>query len=107
MDSPKDPTVLVSPADCRLLVYPSLALSHSVWLKGGKFTIRDLFTEQLADLVPQFENPAVCVARYAHTHARSLCLVLLFHFVFLCVLLLFGWGRVFHRLVIDCVFCVT
>lgn len=64
--------MLVSCADCRLLVYPSLALSHSVWLKGGKFTIRDLFGEQMADLVPAFENPAVAVCRSVFLYVFSL-----------------------------------
>lgn len=39
---PNDQRYLVSPADCRLLVYPHIQIAKSIWIKGSKFTLESL-----------------------------------------------------------------
>jgi len=64
--SPDDPSVIVSPADCRLLVYPSLDLSCDIWLKGEKLSLLDLLGEEFAAEIPLFgSHPPIAIARLA------------------------------------------
>jgi len=63
--SASDPNVLTCPADCRLLVFPSLSSSHHFWLKGEELTIGDLFGDSFQHLVQHFHDPALVIARLA------------------------------------------
>lgn len=65
IDSPSDPSVLVSPADSRIVVYPTIELSYKYWLKGHQFTIEELLGEELAHMAPRYEKGAVLVSRLA------------------------------------------
>jgi len=65
ISEPDDPTVLTCPADCRLLVFPSLSSSHHFWLKGEELTIGDLFGDPLQHLVNFFHDPALVICRLA------------------------------------------
>ena len=38
----QDEAVVVSPADCRLMAWPSILESTKVWIKGNKFTLENL-----------------------------------------------------------------
>jgi len=60
-----DPTVFVSPADCRLMVFPSLEMSCEVWLKGEKLTVADLLGDDFDDVAAAMPNPAVIICRLA------------------------------------------
>jgi len=60
-----DPNILTCPADCRLLVFPSLSSSHHFWLKGEELTIGDLFGDSFQHLVHHFHDPALVIARLA------------------------------------------
>jgi len=58
-----DPRVAVSPADCRLHVFESVATSIELWIKGRNFSLRSfLQNEQLAD---KFEGGSLVIARLA------------------------------------------
>ncbi|KAJ3034860.1 hypothetical protein HDV00_004592 [Rhizophlyctis rosea] len=62
--SPNDPSVIVSAADCRCVVYPSLSQSQKLWIKGDKFTVSSL----LGNSVPNpdaYVECAVCIFRLA------------------------------------------
>jgi len=63
--SVSDPTVLTCPADCRLLVFPSLSSSHHFWLKGEELTIGDLFGDNFQHLVNHFHDPTLVICRLA------------------------------------------
>ncbi|ORY25366.1 phosphatidylserine decarboxylase-domain-containing protein [Naematelia encephala] len=42
--SPEDPTIIVSPADCRLTAFQTVDLAKQIWVKGKQFTIPTLLT---------------------------------------------------------------
>jgi len=45
---PEDPTKAVSAADCRLVVYETVAQSHTIWIKGNHFSIANLIQDKVA-----------------------------------------------------------
>ncbi|UPX15026.1 Phosphatidylserine decarboxylase [Ascochyta rabiei] len=47
--APEDPRVIVSPADCRTVVFDTLDQAQSIWVKGREFTVERL----LGDAYPQ------------------------------------------------------
>lgn len=47
--APDDPRVIVSPADCRTVVFDTLDQAQSIWVKGREFTVERL----LGDAYPQ------------------------------------------------------
>ena len=74
---PDDDAVLVSPADCRLAVFPTCLDATRVWIKGDAFTIRELLGEPGAHLVPLFASGSIIVARLApQDYHRQVKLVL-------------------------------
>ncbi|WWC59068.1 phosphatidylserine decarboxylase [Kwoniella dejecticola CBS 10117] len=42
--SPNDPSIVVSPADCRMTVFNSVDQAKQLWVKGKQFTIPNLLT---------------------------------------------------------------
>ena len=57
--------VIVSPADCRMLVYDDVADSR-VWIKGGMFTARELLDDvDGTDVAKDFEHSHMVIARLA------------------------------------------
>ncbi|KAJ9099756.1 hypothetical protein QFC21_003754 [Naganishia friedmannii] len=42
IDNPQDPTVIVSPADCRITVFENVEQAKKFWIKGRKFSIPEL-----------------------------------------------------------------
>lgn len=65
LDAPGDNSVLCSPADCRLLVYPSVEDTTRLWLKGQDFTMAGLLGPGFSHLLHEFHAPAVAIARLA------------------------------------------
>jgi phosphatidylserine decarboxylase len=63
--APDDDSIIVSPADCRLLVFPSVQDTSRIWLKGQDFTIASLLGPRFQHLLHYFHNPAVAIARLA------------------------------------------
>lgn len=62
--SPEDPKVVVSPADCRLMVFSDVNDATSLWIKGDKFSITSVLGPR-ADLVPKFDGGSMVIARLA------------------------------------------
>jgi phosphatidylserine decarboxylase len=62
---PDSDRILVSPADCRLLVFPSIEDTTKIWLKGQDFTIESLLGPGLKHHLKSFHNPAIAIARLA------------------------------------------
>jgi phosphatidylserine decarboxylase len=75
--APHDDSILVSPADCRLLVFPSIDDTTKIWLKGQDFTIASLLGPNFQHLLHHFHNPAVAIARLAPQdyHRWHMCLL--------------------------------
>jgi phosphatidylserine decarboxylase len=61
--SPQDPKVAVSPADCRLNVFPTIAQAKELWIKGHHFTLESLLQD--SDLAAKYENGSLVIARLA------------------------------------------
>jgi len=60
---PDDKFVISSPADCRLMLFPTTDLATKYWIKGYGFTIAKLLRDQ--KLAKQYEGGAMIIARLA------------------------------------------
>lgn len=63
--APRDGSVIVSPADSRMVVYPDLLEATRIWVKGRAFTVPALLGPECADVAPLFEGGALVLARLA------------------------------------------
>jgi phosphatidylserine decarboxylase len=63
--APQDDGVVVSPADCRLIVFPSVTEATAIWVKGARFTVETLLGPSLAEEAKLFVGGALCIARLA------------------------------------------
>ncbi|CAG8452345.1 7063_t:CDS:10 [Paraglomus brasilianum] len=48
LDSPNNPRVLVSPADCRMMAFPTIDEATNIWIKGQNFSIETLLGDAVA-----------------------------------------------------------
>ncbi|CAG8454463.1 1996_t:CDS:10 [Dentiscutata erythropus] len=62
-DSPNDPHVLVSPADCRMMAFPTIDKATEVWIKGETFTISRLLGNEA--MSKEFEGGSLGIFRLA------------------------------------------
>lgn len=62
---PPEENAVVSPADCRLVVYDSVSLSTKLWIKNHEFTLA-----KLAGLEPTFHTGDVHIVKDAVQRAR-------------------------------------
>ncbi|CAG8452526.1 14469_t:CDS:10 [Cetraspora pellucida] len=62
-DSPEDPHVLVSPADCRMMCFPTISEATEVWIKGQNFTISKLLNDDV--MSKEFEGGSLGIFRLA------------------------------------------
>jgi phosphatidylserine decarboxylase len=53
----------VSPADCRLNVFPSLDIATDIWIKGSKFNLESLFEDPA--LAAKYQTGSLVIARLA------------------------------------------
>eukprot|EP01133_Synstelium_polycarpum_P007734 gene7734-9064_t len=53
----------VSPADCRLNVFPTIEIAQELWIKGKSFTLASLLQDE--QLAAQYEGGAIAIARLA------------------------------------------
>lgn len=61
-----DPRVMVAPADCRLLVYPSVSECQRLWVKSKQFSVADLLTDKCpAGVREQLAECSVVLSRLA------------------------------------------
>lgn len=42
---PEDPTVVVSPADCRMMAFQTIEQATKIWIKGMDFTVAKLLDD--------------------------------------------------------------
>ncbi|OLN81166.1 Phosphatidylserine decarboxylase proenzyme 3-like protein 2 [Colletotrichum chlorophyti] len=63
--APNRPDVVVSPADCRSVVFNSVSQATKVWIKGREFSIKRLLGDAYPDDVKRFENGALGIFRLA------------------------------------------
>jgi len=75
---PADPKVVVSPADCRLMVFPTLAAATNLWIKGEHFNLKNLIQDE--KLEGQFDGGSLAICRlapqdYHRFHLPAACTV--------------------------------
>jgi len=63
LHAPDDPTKAVSAADCRMVVYETVAESHKIWIKGNHFSIANLIQDKVA--ARPWDNGAIASFRLA------------------------------------------
>ncbi len=61
--SPNDPTILVSPADCRMNAFESISMAQSVWVKGQAFSLESLLGDK--EMAGKFEGGSMGIFRLA------------------------------------------
>ena len=60
--SSEDPKVAVSPADCRMVAFPSVADATSIWVKGKNFSLEELLKNQ--DLANYYKGGSMAIFRF-------------------------------------------
>jgi phosphatidylserine decarboxylase len=60
-----DPRVIVSPADCRSVVFNKTDDATKIWIKGREFTIKRLLGDAYPDDVKRFEKGGLGIFRLA------------------------------------------
>eukprot|EP00727_Mastigamoeba_balamuthi_P007746 m51a1_g3592 putative phosphatidylserine decarboxylase (566) ;mRNA; f:1165344-1167984 len=61
VDAPKDDSVAVSPADCRMSAFASVDESKQIWVKGETFSLKTLFGDDA--LAAEFNDGSFVIAR--------------------------------------------
>jgi phosphatidylserine decarboxylase len=61
--SPGDPKVFVSPADCRMLAYPTIDEATRFWIKGINFSVGKLLGD--AEMGKRYEGGSLAIFRLA------------------------------------------
>jgi len=65
IDALDDPSICVSPADSRLLVFPTISGAQSIWIKGNQFSIDKLLGPYADEYASLFEGGSMVIARLA------------------------------------------
>ncbi|ORY72903.1 phosphatidylserine decarboxylase-domain-containing protein [Leucosporidium creatinivorum] len=80
VDSPSDPSIISSAADCRLTVYPTVEKAKEFWIKGANFTLTSLLQDE--SLATSFHEQGASLAifrlapaDYHRYHSPVTCLV--------------------------------
>ncbi|KAJ5749322.1 uncharacterized protein N7511_011018 [Penicillium nucicola] len=63
--APEEPKIVVSPADCRSVVFDRMSDATSVWVKGREFSIERLLGNAYPDDAARYRNGALGVFRLA------------------------------------------
>ncbi|KAF2172452.1 hypothetical protein M409DRAFT_63134 [Zasmidium cellare ATCC 36951] len=63
--APNDPNVIVSPADCRSVVFNRLEDAQRIWVKGREFSIARLLGDAYPQDAKKFQNGALGIFRLA------------------------------------------
>ncbi|KAF8525860.1 phosphatidylserine decarboxylase-domain-containing protein [Hysterangium stoloniferum] len=65
VDSPNDPTILVSGADCRMMAFETVNEATQIWIKGREFTVARLLGERYKDQASRYAGGALAIFRLA------------------------------------------
>lgn len=63
--APDNPHIIVSPADCRSVVFNTLDAATSIWIKGREFSIKRLLGDAYPEDAKRYENGALGIFRLA------------------------------------------
>ncbi|KAL4809948.1 phosphatidylserine decarboxylase-domain-containing protein [Aspergillus unguis] len=63
--APHEPGVVVSPADCRTVVFDRITEATGIWVKGREFSIKRLLGDAYPEDVARYQNGALGVFRLA------------------------------------------
>ncbi|CAF0766457.1 unnamed protein product [Didymodactylos carnosus] len=63
IDSVNDPTIVVSSADCRLIVFNTIDDATRIWIKGQRFSLKHLFNNE--EMAETFKGGSLAVFRLA------------------------------------------
>jgi len=62
---PEDESVVVSPADCRMMAWDSVLDATSMWIKGTRFTLKNLLGPDSKVDLKKYEGGSFAIARLA------------------------------------------
>lgn len=65
----KGDEIICSPADCRVIAFKSIDSAKQIWIKGNKFSVKELL-RGVKD-VSQYENGALCICRLSPYDSHS------------------------------------
>ncbi|KAH7255788.1 phosphatidylserine decarboxylase-domain-containing protein [Fusarium redolens] len=63
--APDNPHIIVSPADCRSVVFNSITTATKIWVKGREFNMKRLLGDAYPEDVSRFEGGALGIFRLA------------------------------------------
>jgi phosphatidylserine decarboxylase len=63
--APDNPHIIVSPADCRSVVFNSIDAATNIWIKGREFSIKRLLGDAYPEDAPRYENGSLGIFRLA------------------------------------------
>ncbi|PCD35352.1 hypothetical protein AU210_007926 [Fusarium oxysporum f. sp. radicis-cucumerinum] len=63
--APDNPHIIVSPADCRSVVFNSITVATKIWVKGREFNMKRLLGDAYPEDVSRFEGGALGIFRLA------------------------------------------
>ncbi|CAF1234734.1 unnamed protein product [Rotaria sordida] len=63
IDNQDDPNIIVSAADCRLILFDNISEATHIWIKGNQFSLRYLFDDEI--LAQEFDGGSIAVFRLA------------------------------------------
>ncbi|KAI5474290.1 phosphatidylserine decarboxylase [Pseudohyphozyma bogoriensis] len=65
IDSPDDPSIVTSPADCRAMFFNTVDEATKIWIKGRDFTIERLLGDNFKSKATNYKNGALAIFRLA------------------------------------------
>lgn len=63
--APDNPNIITSPADCRSVVFNTISVAQSIWIKGREFTIERLLGNAYPEDAKRYQNGALGIFRLA------------------------------------------
>ncbi|KAI1293889.1 phosphatidylserine decarboxylase-domain-containing protein [Xylaria venustula] len=63
--APENPHIIVSPADCRSVVFNSIDSATKIWIKGREFSIKRLLGDAYPEDASRYENGSLGIFRLA------------------------------------------
>ncbi|RFU75469.1 phosphatidylserine decarboxylase [Trichoderma arundinaceum] len=63
--APDNPRIIVSPADCRSVIFNQITQATKIWVKGREFNMKRLLGDAYPDDVSRYENGALGIFRLA------------------------------------------